>query len=106
MESILDAFKHTEWHIKQWQVKFLLSEKLLHQVKKQSKISNWYEDQGVTEKWIERLSICFDSINKFHNSFGTLPQVGDRLYDEDTGMIVQDRSIDGNLMTITYTLGS
>ncbi|SFF29615.1 hypothetical protein [Spirosoma endophyticum] len=53
---------------------------------------------------MDRLTICFTSLQTYYHSFGMLPQVGDRLFKEDTGMLIRDRSIDGGLRTLTFTL--
>lgn len=104
MRSVVDTIEHQDWSIKGWKIKFVFSERQLHEVKKLSRVSNWYEDPVVAETWTVRLGICFSSIQNFYDTFGVLPQVGDRLFDEDLGMIIQDRSIDGYLRTITFTL--
>ena len=105
LPTIIDPIEHTTWTIQNWKIKFVLSDRVLGVVKKQSKLDNWYEDPSVTDAWIERMDICVYSIQKFHKSFGALPQVGDRLFDKTTtGATIEERSIDGYLMTITYTL--
>lgn len=100
----MESITQQNWLIKGWAIHFLFSEKQLHQVKKLSRIDNWYEDPIVKDTCMDRLCTCYNSINKFYNTFGVLPQVGDRLFDEDSGMIVQERSIDGDLMVISFTL--
>ncbi|MFD2938282.1 hypothetical protein [Spirosoma flavum] len=104
--TIFESISQRDWVIKGWVIHFLFSEKKLQQVKKLSKLDKWYEDPLVIHSCIDRLQSCFNSIQKFHTAFGVLPQVGDRLYDEDSGMIVQDRSIDGDLMVISFTLST
>lgn len=104
MELLLEAIEHKEWSVEGWKIKFILSERQLHEVKKLSRVSNWYEDPIVVATCMNRLCICFDSIQNYYKTFGMLPQIGDRLFDEDAGLIIQDRSIDGHLMTITFTL--
>ena len=104
MKAIVETIELQDWTIKEWKIKFLLSEKLLREVRMLSRVSNWYEDPVVVDTWIEKLCTCFNSIQTFHKSFGTLPEIGDRLFDEELGMVIQDRSIDGDLMTITFTL--
>ncbi|WP_223860831.1 hypothetical protein [Spirosoma validum] len=106
MKSIVDALDHPDWKIQGWQIKFLLSERLLHEIKKISRVSNWYEDPVIADTWTNKLFICFNSIQNYYKVFGVLPQVGDRLFSEESGLIVQERSIDGNVMTITFTLAS
>ena len=96
--------EHPEWTIQGWTIKFLLSEKLLHQIEKISRADNWYEDPIVVDTWMEKMHICFNSIQQFYSAFGVIPQGVDRLFDEDTGMIIQGRSIDEKLKTITFTL--
>ena len=103
-KSIVEAIEDQDWVVEGWRVKFLLSERLLHQVKKLSRVDNWYEDPIITSTVMHRLGICFISILEYHKTFDTLPQVGDRLFDEDSGMIIQARSIDGNLKTLIFTL--
>ncbi|WP_020606015.1 hypothetical protein [Spirosoma spitsbergense] len=102
--SIMETIAQPDWSIEKWQIHFLLSEKYLHQVKKLSKITRWYDDPVIVDTCHDRLRTCFQSIRDFHDTFGILPQVGDRLYDEDSGLLVQDRSIDGGLRVITFTL--
>lgn len=104
MKSIVDTLDHPNWQIEGWKIKFLLSERLLHDVKKISRVSNWYEDPIIADTWTEKLFICFNSIQAYYKIFKALPQVGDRLFNEDLGLFVQERSIDGNVMTITFTL--
>ncbi|WP_420149613.1 hypothetical protein [Spirosoma sp.] len=103
-KSIVDPLGSPDWKVEEWQIKFLLSERLLHDVKKLVKSSNWYEDPVVAEIWTARLQICFTSIENFYKDFGLLPHVGDRLFDNDSGLIVTERSIDGNVRTITFTI--
>lgn len=102
--TIVDPIEHANWSIRGWKIKFILSDKQLSQIRNQSKLSNWYEDTVVRNTWVERVCVCWDSIEKFYKTFGMLPQVGDRLFDESSGSLIQDCSIDGHLMTITFTL--
>jgi hypothetical protein len=102
--SIMETISQPDWSVREWQIHFLLSEKYLHQVKKLSKMACWYDDPVIIDTSYDRMRACFQSIQDFHDTFGILPQVGDRLYDEDTGLLVQDRSIDGGLRVITFTL--
>ncbi|MFD2933756.1 hypothetical protein [Spirosoma flavum] len=111
MKSIVETIKYQDWAIKgqdwsisEWQIQFLFSDQQLQEVKKLSRVDNWYEDPIVADTYIDRLSTCFNSIKKFHTTFGSLPQIGDRLFDDDLGMIIQNRAIDGDVMTITFTL--
>ncbi|GAB3044988.1 hypothetical protein [Spirosoma pulveris] len=104
MNTIIEAIDHPDWMLEEWRVKFLLSERMLHEVKKLAGIENWYEDPVITDIWRTRLGICYTSIFSFYTTFGILPQIGDRLFDEDTGLIIQNRSIDGQFKTITFTL--
>ncbi|UFH54182.1 hypothetical protein [Spirosoma sp. KNUC1025] len=104
MKVIVDTIEQDDWVIRGWTVKFLLSDKLLHQVKLISRAEHWYEDPVVADTWIVRVRICFNSIQQYYNTFGLLPQIGDRLFNEDSGLAIQDRSIDGGLKHITFTL--
>jgi hypothetical protein len=105
--TIIDPIEHAAWTIQNWKIKFVLSDRVLGVVRKQSKLDNWYEDPAVTDAWIERMDICAYSIKKFHTAFGALPHVGDRLFDKTTiGATIEERSIDGYLMTITFTLST
>ncbi|GAB4016640.1 hypothetical protein [Spirosoma koreense] len=104
MHTIIDTIESPDWVIQGWQVKFILSEKQLHQIRKLSRVENWYEDPVIAATEMHKLNICFTSIRKFYEVFGTLPQIGDRLFNEDSGMVVQARSIDGSVDTITYVL--
>ncbi len=106
VQSVVDIFKHENWCIDDWQIQFLLSERHLHEIRKLSPVSNWYEDQAIATDCMNKLTVCFNSVYKFHKTFGCLPIIGDRLFDEDTGMKIQDRSIDGAQMTVTFILGS
>ncbi len=103
-KTIMESINQEDWLIKGWEIHFLLSEKKLHQVKKISTIDNWYEDPIVIDTIIDRLRTCFKGIKKFYTTFGVLPQVGDRLFDEDSGMVIHERSIDADLMVISFTL--
>ena len=106
MKSIVDALDHPDWHVEGWQIKFILSERVLYDVKKLARVSNWYEDPVIADTWTERLCIYFDSIQNFYQIFRVLPQVGDRLLIEDSGLIIQERAIDGKTMIITFTLSN
>ena len=102
--TIVESIKHKDWSIKGWEIHFLFCEKQLHQFKKLSRVDNWYEDPIVIDTCYDRLHTCYRSIQKFYDTFGVLPQVGDRLFDEDSGMIIHERSIDANAMVIGFTL--
>ena len=104
VQPVTDSLHYKQWTIKGFKILFLLSERVLTEIRKLSRADNWYEDPVVGATYIDRVNTCYISIQKYYEAFGILPQVGDRLYNEDTGMIVHDRSIDGGLMTITYTL--
>lgn len=106
VRKIVDPFEYVEWTIEEWTIKFMLSDKLLTHARKQSTLPNWHEDPLVIATWEAIISMCFRSIEKYHKSFHILPMVGDRLFNEDTGWRIQDRSIDGDLMTITFTMDS
>ena len=106
VHAIIEPFESAEWFIEDWNIKFLLSERLLTYARKQSKVANWYDDPLVAATWEEVIARCFRSVQKYHKSFSIVPMIGDRLFNEDTGLLIQERSIDGDLMTITYTLDS
>ncbi|QJD78436.1 hypothetical protein [Spirosoma rhododendri] len=106
IQSVVDVFGSDDWYINEWKIQFLLSERHLYEIRKIASTVNWYEDQIVAATCTSRLAICFESIYKYHKTFGTLPIIGDRLFDEDSGMKVHDRSIDGASMTITFVLGN
>ena len=103
---IIDPFESADWQIEDWHIKFLLSERLLTHARKQSARSNWYEDTQIATTWNELILTCFHSVQRYHRTFHTLPVVGDRLFNEDTGWRIQDRSIDGDLMSVTFTMDS
>ncbi|MBD2753394.1 hypothetical protein [Spirosoma validum] len=102
MKAIVDTIEQDTWMVRGWKIKFILSDKLLHQAKLLSRVDHWYDDPIVADTYIEKMAVCFNSIQQFHHTFGLLPQVGDRLYNEESGVIVQDRSIDGGLKHITF----
>ncbi|UFH54628.1 hypothetical protein [Spirosoma sp. KNUC1025] len=77
---------------------------MLHDIKKGAKSNTWYEDPIIVAFWMEKLWMCFKNIHKFHTTFKTLPQVGDCLLNEPSALIVQQRSIDGENMSILFTL--
>ena len=104
VQSVVDSLHYSQWTINGFKIVFLLSERILVEIKKISRVANWYEDQVAANTYIDRLHLCFTSVERYYTAFGILPQIGDRLYNEDTGMIIQDRSIDGERMTITFTL--
>ena len=104
MKAIVETIEHHDWLIKEWKIKFLLSESQLREVRMLSRVSNWYEDPVIADTWNEKLSTCFKSIQTFYKTFGVLPQIGDRLFDSDLGMMIENRSIDGDMMTITFTV--
>lgn len=90
-QSVIESVHYPEWVIQDWQIVFLLSNRLLAEVRKHSKVNNWYEDPTIVDTYLDRVNLCFSSIKKYYATFGVLPQVGDRLYNEETGMIIQDR---------------
>ena len=106
MQTLVDAIEHEQWTVNDWRVQFILSEKQLHLIKKLSLVEDWYENQLVMDDWMGKLTECFYNIEKFYGSFGYLPQYGDRLFDEDLGLIIQERTINGTSKTITFILSS
>ncbi|QJD79580.1 hypothetical protein [Spirosoma rhododendri] len=102
--SVVDTHRDTRWIIDKWHIQFLFSERMLVSIKHRSKALNWYEDADVAIEYMAQLEICFNSIRAFHKSFGSLPIIGDRLFNEDTGLIIKDRCIDGGLRTVTFVL--
>lgn len=105
-QSIIENLHYDEWVVDDFKIVFLLSERILTEIKKASQVTNWYEDPIVASFYIDQVNTCYVSIRQFHKAFGVLPQIGDRLYNEDTGLIVQGRSIDGGLMTVTFVLST
>lgn len=101
---VVDTHHDPKWVIDQWRIQFLFSERLLTTIKTRSSKPNWYEDADVALEYMAQLCICFKSIHSFHTSFGVLPVIGDRLFDEDTGLKIIDRCIDGELRTVTFVL--
>ncbi|AKD54368.1 hypothetical protein [Spirosoma radiotolerans] len=106
MRTLIDAIEHEKWTVNDWRVQFILSEKQLHLIKKLSPIEDWYENQSVIDDWMVKLDVCFFNLEKFYDAFGYLPQYGDRLSDEDLGLMIQERAIDGSSKTITFVLSS
>lgn len=106
MRTLIDAIEHEQWTVNDWRVQFILSEKQLHLIKKLSPVDDWYENQLIVDGWMVKLDTCFYNIEKFYESFGCLPQYGDRLSDEELGLMVQERAIDGTSKTITFILSS
>ncbi|RZM02439.1 MAG: hypothetical protein EOO88_57135 [Pedobacter sp.] len=106
LHPIIEPFTSEEWKVNEWSIKFMLSERLLTHARKRAGTSNWYEDPQISANWSSIIAKCFRSVQAYYKSFAILPMVGDRLFDEDTGWQIQDRSIDGDLMTITFTLDS
>lgn len=104
MKAIVDTIEHEDWVVRGWEIKFILSDRLLHQVKLLSRVDHWYDDPVVADTYVSKMNVCFNSIQQFYNTFGMLPQIGDRLFNEESRVIVQDRSIDGNLRQITFTV--
>ncbi|UFH52589.1 hypothetical protein [Spirosoma sp. KNUC1025] len=104
--SILEPIHDPGWTINQWKIAFQFSERLLARIKKRSRLPDWYEDPVVAAVYVNRLSHCFASMQIYHATFGNLPQVGDRLIDEQEGLFIQERFIDGLQMTITLTLSN
>lgn len=104
VRTIVEPFEYPEWVVEEWHIKFLLSERLLTRARKQASISNWHEDPLVVATWDGIITLCFRSVEQYYRSFHMLPMVGDRLFNEDTGWRIQDRSIDGDMMTITFTM--
>lgn len=102
--SVVDTHRSNRWVIEKWHINFLFSERMLVTIKHRSKVPNWYEDMDVATEYMSQLEVCFNSINAFHKSFGSLPVIGDRLFNEDTGLLIKDRSIDGGLRTVTFVL--
>ncbi|GAB3779606.1 hypothetical protein GCM10028818_30440 [Spirosoma horti] len=106
MRTLIDAIEHEKWTVNEWSVQFILSEKQLHLIKKLSPVEDWYENQLVIDDWMVKLEVCFYNVEKYYESFGCLPQYGDRLSDEDLGLMIQERAIDGTSKTITFVLSS
>lgn len=102
--SVVDSLHCAQWMISDFKIAFLLSERVIMEIERLSCAPDWYNDPVVADTYIGRLNQCFTSIQKYYTTFNILPQVGDRLYGEDMGMIVQERSIDGQLMTVTFTV--
>ena len=102
--AIVNGIEHADWVVRGWKIKFLLSDKLLHQARMISRADHWYDDPVTMATWLMKMTVCFSSIRQFYDTFGYLPQVGDRLFDEDTGLIILDRSIDGGLKQLTFRL--
>lgn len=102
--SVVDTHRDARWVVEKWHIQFLFSERMLVSIKHRSKAPNWYEDVDVAMDYMAQLEICFNSISAFHKSFGSLPVIGDRLFNEDTGLLIHDRSIDGGLRTVTFVL--
>ncbi len=102
--TLIDAIEAEIWVVNKWRIKFILSEKQLHLIRKSSGATDWYENESIKSIWMDKLTDCFQTILEFHQTFGQLPQSGDRLTDEDLGLLIQERSIDGKLKTITYIL--
>lgn len=104
IHPIIEPFESDDWIIQDWNLKFLLSERLLTHARKQSGTANWHEDPLIAATWSGVISKCFRSVQTYHKAFAVLPMVGDRLFNEDTGWQIIDRSIDADMMTITFTL--
>ncbi|WP_157816177.1 hypothetical protein [Spirosoma pollinicola] len=51
MRTIIEAIDHPDWVLKDWKIKFLLSERMLHEVKKLARVGHWYDDPLVTDIW-------------------------------------------------------
>lgn len=103
---LIDPFESADWRVEDWHIKFMLSERLLTHARKQSNQRDWYEDSHIIGTWNKLMITCFHSVQRYHRTFHNLPTIGDRLFNEDTGWMIQDRSIDGDQMTITFTLDS
>jgi len=106
LHSIVEPFTSEEWNVKEWSIKFMLSERLLTDARKQTGTPNWHEDPWISASWNGIVAKCFRSVQVYHKSFASLPMVGDRLFNVYTGWQILDRSIDGGLMIITFTLDS
>lgn len=104
MATLLDTLTHETWTINDWSIRFILSERVIKLISKTARYPVWYEDDATHKVWIDKLTVCFNSIQGCYQTFGWLPQVGDRLLDGDLGLMIQERSIDGNIKTITLTL--
>lgn len=104
MATLIDTLIHETWTINDWSIRFILSEKVIKLIGKTARYPVWYQDDATQTVWMDKLTVCFNSIQRCHQTFGWMPQVGDRLLDGDLGLMIQDRSIDGNLQTVTFTL--
>ena len=89
-QSIIETLHYDEWTIKDFKILFLFSERVLTAIKNASQVINWYKDPVVASFYIDQVNTCFTSIRQFYKAFGVLPQVGDRLYDQDAGLLVTD----------------
>lgn len=101
---LIEPITQDDWVINGWKICFSLHDKLQIIIDRSAATKNWYEDKVIEQVWIERLTICLYSIRRFYTEFGYLPQVGDRLYDHDTGLLIHERAIDGHLGEITFII--
>ncbi|MFD2937101.1 hypothetical protein [Spirosoma flavum] len=106
MVTIFDGISQREWVIKGWKIHFMLSEKKLNELKKLSQAEEWYKDPKVIETGLIRLQTCFNCLALVWETFNALPVKGDRLFDEDSGLIIQDRAFDAQNKVITFTLST
>lgn len=104
MATLIDTLSHEAWIINGWKIHFVLSEMVIHQISKTTPYPVWYENETTSQVWMQKLGLCFTSLERCYQTFGWLPQIGDRLFDEDLGLMIKDRSIDGTMKTITFTL--
>lgn len=104
VHAIIEPFESPDWIIQGWDIKFMLSERLLTHARKQAMSPTWYEDPLISATWIGVIAKCFRGVQTYHKAFAVLPMIGDRLFNEDTGWRIQDRSIDADQMTITFTV--
>ncbi len=104
MATLIDTLTNETWTLNDWNIRFILSEKVIKLISKTAMYPIWYEDPVTHKTWIDKLTVCFTTIQRCHQTFGWFPQVGDRLLDGDLGLMIQDRTIDGNLKAITFTL--
>ena len=103
---LIDLITQDDWNINDWKIFFSLHDKLLISINRSATVRNWYEDERMNQVWRQRLASGVLSMRRYYEKFGVLPQVGDRLHDYNTGLLILEREINGETDSFIFLVSS
>lgn len=103
---LIDLITQDDWIIKDWKIFFSLHDKRLISINRSATVRNWYEDEVMNQIWRQRLASGMLSMRRYYDKFGVLPQVGDRLHDYNTGLLILERELNGESDLIIFLISS